>query len=468
LNLADVLRSLGVSKAMNTGERSQLIFSAGADLSARLASIRGPFGAGSSRVAMLLISLGVGTMVIALSITIASLGVITTFVTGGVFFLPLVLGGSAAVNALVRLERECHIAGDRATSSRIMASERIPIDSDSLRRFEPTEQEVDTISARVVKRVALACTDGRYEPVASVLALDLPAIRSGSIKIRKSQLFAIRLGILTTFIGLMIGLYDIVPLLRDVNTSNKTQAINTLVQEMATAFGGSVAGLFAATLLQIITGITEKREGDLLSAVETAILAVQTYFYNATRKEPLIRSMDALGTEINSFRRSLDEGRVEIDRAARHVAMEIRGQDDILRERQEELSRGRDAFADLVSSQTQAISTLEDGLRRASERIAADFRGWLDAEVQATSARLVASGLAEGKTALAEHAKAIETALLATGKVMSHDLLEQATQTLARTENAQRRTRELLVIVFVAIATIALGQLALLIWLVVH
>jgi hypothetical protein len=468
LSPSDVLRLLGISKAINVSEVSQLILSAGADLRVRLASIRGAFGAGSSRVAMLLISLAAGLMAVALSITAASLGVITAFVTGGVFFLPLILGGAAAVNALVRLDRECDIAGDRATSTRIMASERVPIDSDSLRRFEPTEQEVGTISARVVKRVALACTEGRYEPVASVLALDLPAIRSGSIKIRKSQLFAIRLGILTTFIGLMVGLYDIVPLLRDVNINNKTQAINTLVQEMATAFGGSVAGLFAATLLQIITGITEKREGDLLSAVETAILAVQTYFYNATRKEPLIRSMDALATEINSFRRTLDEGRVEIDRAARHVAMEIRGQDDILRERQEELSRGRDAFASLVSSQTQAISALEDGLRRASARIAADFRGWLDAEVRATSARLLASGLTEGKTALAEHAKAIETALLATGKVMSADLLEQATQALERTENTQRRTRELLVIVSVAIATIGLGQFALTIWLVAH
>lgn len=422
----------------------QALFSKASGVRAKLVNISSVLSSHSSRDVLLLTAVSSIAMFSLLFTFATRLGLLTSIVTGGVFFSPLLAGGLAAMRALVRLEQDSCIATARVATAKTLASNRTPIDKDSLRRFESTDVEAAMISARVVKRVALACKDGRYEPVASILALDIPAIRAGSHEVRKMQLFAIRLGILTTFIGLMLCLYEIVPLLETIDIDNKTRVINKIVHEMAMAFGGSVAGLAAATILQIFSGMVEHQESNFFKKVEEAILSVQTYFYNSINKEPLIRSMEALGNSIKGFNTSLDEGRIEIDRAANQVILQIRSQDDILRARQDEMIKGRDAFAELVISQKKAMTDLKDALHHAAGRIADDIRTWVDTQAHVAATKVLAAGLVEGKTALAEHANAVERSLVESNR-SSLNILEQVNATLSGVERTLANLRAIII-----------------------
>ena len=339
------------------------------------------------------------------------LELIPLLVTGCVFLWPLITGGCTATYALASIGRERAGAVRFTATALALTSERKPIDSDALRRFEPAAAEARTTVAGVVKRVVLACSEGRYESVATILALDLPAVRAGSYHVRRTQLFAVRIGILTTFIGLMWCLNDIVPVVLNSASGNKAQTLVDVVQAMAAAFGGSVAGLAAATILQVLAGSVERHENDLLREIEGVILAIQTYYTYATTKEPLIRSIEGLSQQIGRFSRQLDDGCVNIDRAANNIALQIRAQDEMLRTRLAELVKGKDAFGDLVTEQQLAVEGLEKTIKEGAERIGDEFRTWIEAEVQVAAANALTQGLNEGRSALASHSQAVEKSL---------------------------------------------------------
>jgi 5-bromo-4-chloroindolyl phosphate hydrolysis protein len=408
--------------------------------------------------------------------------VVSTVTTAGVFFVPLLLGGTSAIRGHARLARDMR-AADRLVKVAIgLENERAPANRDAVKHFERKAGEPRTISARIVERVARACLEYRYEPVVSILALDMPEIRYGSRSVRKAQLFAIRLGIVTTFVGLMLGLFEIAPVLGDLDGYEGGKAIGNVAKTMAAAFGGSVGGLLAAMVLQILGSRSELLETDLLAKIEDAILAVQSFFYNADSKEPIRRSMNALGSEIGSFRKLLDEARNQIVGAENRLHSEIRRQDVVLREREQEMQRGRDALTELVNSQTRALSALEQTMRSASERIASEIRTWVDAEVKAAAAAALATGLGEGRKALNDHAEVVERSLSevnrqaardfqATGTILEAALIkanreslkdfQRVAKTLEQTTRLYAHIRTLLiafvVLLFVALAIHALG-----------
>lgn len=149
----------------------------------------------------------------------------------------------------------------------------------------------------------------RYEPSNIVLASYVGAITTGSRRIKAWQTLGIRLGILGTFVGLILALVPVAQLFSSGAASLQPDAavsiVGSILQSLSIAFGTSISGLLAAVLLQLQAGAIRDREDQLLFEMEDMVGELQKIFMKAVNDTTIGLTMSNLQREMNDHKISL-------------------------------------------------------------------------------------------------------------------------------------------------------------------
>ena len=170
-----------------------------------------------------------------------------------------------------------------------------------------------TSSGRVVALLFNDARFFRYQPVHLAVRAEEATLRRLSRSISAVQVFAIRAGILGTFVGLIGSLARVqtVFMLRGTESAAQGQVavgddlaairqeigilVGDVVQGLALAFGTSIAGILAAMIIAFAAACVRWNESRLLERIEKVGQKSQLFFRQAFRgNEELIRTAEEL------------------------------------------------------------------------------------------------------------------------------------------------------------------------------
>ncbi|USE68341.1 hypothetical protein CTT31_04085 [Pseudoalteromonas maricaloris] len=159
------------------------------------------------------------------------------------------------------------------------------------------------------------------------------------------QQVALRIGILFTFIGLLIGLEPVANMFQGMG--DQRHAIGELISGLTVAFGTSIAGLGAALMIQILVTMVDNAYGKTSRQLESAWMDLG-HVLSFTRLEgDLPANVERLSDEIDQHRETVHV----------HTSNLIREVENLLKEGQEQRQIVADTYQTLEKNQ-QAIDTL--------------------------------------------------------------------------------------------------------------
>lgn len=230
----------------------------------------------------------------------------------------------------------------------------------------------------------------RYEPIALIVERVVPAVTSGSQRVRDAQTLGLRLGILGTFVGMSLALVDVTQIFSataDVGTSQN--AIHAIIGKLSLAFGTSIAGLVAAILLQIVLGGLLAREDRTLTDLQELAADAQAVCRRCEIRSSIAREMRDLQETVRGHRQDIESQAERVSREVERLADFAGSASVAFAAPLESLERSGRALGVLVDGQRQAAATLAEGLRASTD---AETR--LGAAFEAAIAR---AGAAQGE-----------------------------------------------------------------------
>ncbi|KZN34396.1 hypothetical protein N474_09595 [Pseudoalteromonas luteoviolacea CPMOR-2] len=118
------------------------------------------------------------------------------------------------------------------------------------------------------------------------------------------QQVALRLGILFTFIGLLIGLEPVASMFQ--GAGGQREAIGELISGLTIAFGTSIAGLGAALMIQILVTLVDKEYARTTGQLESAWMDLGHVLSFVRLEGDLPANVDRLSDEIERHRENVN------------------------------------------------------------------------------------------------------------------------------------------------------------------
>lgn len=315
---------------------------------------------------------------------------------GFVYYITLILGFFSAYEALTRLLLEEEALEEVSRKSLELTHPHVPSGELEARRSvelnldhqegwnsflpfkEINEQRGQLASVRMVKRVWLQAGEMRYEPIGIVADSYSNELHEGTRSMRSWQTIGIRLGILGTFVGLMLILGD---LAHGLPTAQKTPLVSadpsqlfSLVQsitnKLSFSFGTSVAGLAVAVVLQLELLLIRWREDAVARKFEAAVRDLQHVCSQGALRRGLFQSVQALNATIDKHAKQWTSHRDTFSDEIAKVEQLAEQQSSVIRERYnewkqiiEESLRLKDALVKSVKSFEEYRQGMDTALR---------------------------------------------------------------------------------------------------------
>lgn len=170
------------------------------------------------------------------------------------------------------------------------------------------EQGVTQTTVRMVQSLCHEAASGRFPPIATLTQIYAAELRDGVRRLKVPQTMALRLGILGTFIGLLLALGHLGAMVQDAARDTlPISEISPLVGSMMVAFGTSVAGLLSTILIQVIGEALSLRQQGVTKRIEDTIGRVVTVLSMTLAGSELLRNLDALGDHVERLRSGLQD-----------------------------------------------------------------------------------------------------------------------------------------------------------------
>jgi len=304
--------------------------------------------------------------------------------TLAVYALAMIGGLLAAFGALRR---------DQAERKAIKyCEERLRVQGDAGRRslneqentfVQPGKRKHTPAVERLVGRLWQSARRLSFEPSNAVIATYVPEIAAGSRQVRSWQTVGVRLGILGTFIGLILALVPVAQLFTRqpdaaIGQDAAIMVVGEILSSLSVAFGTSIAGLFAALLLQLQAGILRAREDSLLRSMEDLVGKLQFEFAQAINDSPIAVEMKDLQVRLEEHRGKLHSAESSIhtntnglERTLLEQAGWLRAERDEIARIKEEQKQREDQLAQLFSDQIRNSVQIQ---RQLMEGLAIEIR----------------------------------------------------------------------------------------------
>lgn len=373
----------------------------------------------------------------------------------GVYLLPTVLGFLSAAQALRDLGREesllARIDDNGKTLQNRLANSNLElkVDTDTWKQFvggAETQGGVTRTGVRMVQSLCHEAASGRFPPISALAQVYAMELRDGARRLRLPQTLALRLGILGTFIGLLLALGGLGDMLAMATQRRlDTQELRPLVQSMMIAFGTSVAGLWSAIVVQLLGESLVRRQQGITKRVEDTIGRVVTVLSMTLTGSEVMRNLEAFGDHLARHRTGLADHAHEVraSMSAGVEAVERHGQS--LDRGAAALEAAQGQFADALAQNQAGVERLQasiDSLGALDSRLARLFESSAQGRDRAvghaieTASSTMRDALASVSTLLAQQAESTRTAGDKTTQALTE--LQTAARDLAQSGAALR------------------------------
>ncbi|WP_298921803.1 methyl-accepting chemotaxis protein [uncultured Roseobacter sp.] len=265
--------------------------------------------------------------------------------------------------------------------------------SDDVRppRYVPAEARNSICAKLVVKYYdtarALRSDDGIAK---QVIEAELAGHRGN---LRPLSGFALRIGILLTFFGLLFGLAPVGAALDEKDITNIP--IGQLLSGLTVSFASSIAGLAAALVIGIMGLAIENAFQKLRGAIEDLALALRQLFSRVRFGGDLSQTVDHLTSEMRNHAREMESHGVQVERTVTIASEAFRDHTTESARIMQAVARSTDDLSELSNrhrAQIDRIAEATNSLHGFEEKWADHFRKML--EDNATVARDHAADLA--------------------------------------------------------------------------
>lgn len=239
---------------------------------------------------------------------------------------------------------------------------------------------------RIFQQVCKEARDRRFESAATLVQPYRDEATEDLFRLQNLQKIALWLGILGTFVGLLIALRE-----SDVSASGSGDMLATLVQQMYgglfVSFTASVAGLEVAIVLSLVLLLLRKRQELCFAQMESATVTLLSAARHAINHDDFIYEF----TQVNTTVRDLSN---RVYEQTRDITERLRGVESRLHDQNERIDAGLERLAG-------AGNEFERFLREAS-KAEQQFLGDLAELFEAASFRDLACTLREGTREVGE------------------------------------------------------------------
>lgn len=200
--------------------------------------------------------------------------------------------------------------------------------------------------------------EGRFDPIGLTIDRVAEQVFGGSFGIRDAQQLGVRLGILFTFVGIILSLSNVNELMNSATLSEDQtrEAIRAIVAALGLAFLSSVSGLTAAIMLQLLGSTLRAKEIALIESFQQIATVIQGIYARAavkTDEQELVRTLEAHRTEIFSLDRSIAE-------TSGRLANGLKDMGGLIQEPIDALRRQSETLASALGAQQQAMAAVAD------------------------------------------------------------------------------------------------------------
>ena len=277
----------------------------------------------------------------------------------------------------------------------------VPINDQLWQRFLPDVQDQDGVSRTSVRMVQSLChetTSGRFPPISTTSQIYAAEITDRIRRLRAPQTLAVRLGILGTFVGLLLALAQLGDFFSQA--SGDPTAVTRLVRRLMVAFGTSIAGLLAAIVIQLLGEALAVRYERVQKLIEDTVGRIVTVLAVATAGTPLMRTAESLAEDMKDHKRELSDHSDNVQRASRRLIRAVRSNANALKDGVGALNNSHKAMSDVFGNHNAIVAELREGLRQVSAvdtRVASALKEHLDSLKKSTEAMAVTSAEAMSK-----------------------------------------------------------------------
>ena len=162
----------------------------------------------------------------------------------------------------------------------------------------------------------------RFDPVGVAVERIAEKVLGGSFGIRDAQQLGVRLGILWTFIGIVLSLSGVGTIMgpSTLGDAEIRAAIRNIVAALGLAFVSSIAGLLASILLQVLGSWLRAKELALIEQLQKLATSIQGIYARAVAKtdeENLAAEIAKHSADISSLNTGIADGARRLETALR-------------------------------------------------------------------------------------------------------------------------------------------------------
>lgn len=258
---------------------------------------------------------------IAIIITIIVFGILSPFnfprldfmvIISVVITIVLFYGIWQSVKSLVLINVEHEIAyavRDKSNDylSRIMGKEMDKMDLDRIESVvtPSTSPNFSSSIVRLIQQIVSDAKDRKYESIDTVTRPYKDETYSNLSTIQDLQQMALRLGILGTFIGLIIAFSNLN--LGNMEQTELTKSLDAITEALQFSFSTSIAGLFASIVLTVLMNVIRRKQEKYFQIMEEMTHSVISLARKAINKDEFLASFEQLRVSLEEVRDSVND-----------------------------------------------------------------------------------------------------------------------------------------------------------------
>lgn len=191
--------------------------------------------------------------------------------------------------------------------SRVMGKE---IDKMDLERVEgiitpSTSPEFSSSIVRLIQQIIADAKDRKYESIDVVTRPYKDETYSNLSTIQDLQQMSLRLGILGTFIGLIIAFSNLD--LGNMEQAALTKSLNAITKALQFSFSTSISGLFASIVLTVLMNIIRRKQEKYFQIMEEMTHSVVSLARKSINKDEFLASFEQLRVSLEEVRNSVND-----------------------------------------------------------------------------------------------------------------------------------------------------------------
>lgn len=283
---------------------------------------------------------------------------------GAIYATAMLTGLHATVRGLGLLGREQRVLEQVNARCQELAAVGLSLSGPSPFVFGGTGQLAGVAQTAAFKLTEIIRGDAlarRFDPVNMVVDRVAGDVSQCSGEIRDAQQLGVRLGILGTFVGIVVSLGNVSQIVGADVLSNADiqEAIRAIVRSLGLAFSTSIAGLGAAILLQLMAGHVRRLESDVVEGLERVAPKVQHLCRRASEDTPLGADIVALKDMLEDQRHVMKSHAGDLLKAATRIGDTVSLIDTTLGRPLGALEATGVRLSALLEAQGEAAATLE-------------------------------------------------------------------------------------------------------------